>query len=145
MIAASALLGLFGAAFLAATLVPFQSEVLFVGLQLADTAPLWALVLVASIGNTLGSFVNYYMGRAARQFAPDHRFAIPPAKMARAEAWFDRWGVWILLLSWAPLGDVITLIAGVLRTPVWLFGLLVGVAKTSRYIVLAGLTYQVAG
>ncbi len=145
MIVATALLGMFGAAFLAATLIPFQSEVFFVGLQMSDTAPIWALITVASIGNTLGSFVNYGMGRAARQFAPGHRFAIPPDKMARAEVWFDRWGVWILLFSWAPLGDVVTLIAGVLRTPIWLFGLLVGIAKTGRYMVLAWLTYKVAG
>ena len=65
--------------------------------------------------------------------------------MARAERWYARWGVWTLLLSWAPLGDAFTVIAGVLRTPVWLFLLLVTIAKTGRYIVLAWITAQAMG
>lgn len=145
MVELSSLFGLFVAAFVAATIVPFQSEIVFVALQIADTLPVWALVLVASIGNTLGSLINYYIGQGITRFESKSWFPATPAQMARAEAWFARWGVWILLVSWLPAGDVTTVVAGVMRTRVWLFLLLVGVAKTSRYIGLALITAGLLG
>ena len=139
------LAGMFAAAFAAATLLPFQSEVIFVGLQLAQTVPLAVLIAVASVGNTLGSLVNYAVGRGLGGLAPGRIKGLTPERLARAEAWFSRWGVWALLASWAPAGDLITVMAGVMRTPLWLFVLLVGLAKTGRYIVLALITAGVAG
>jgi membrane protein YqaA with SNARE-associated domain len=131
-----ALSGLFLAAFLAATPVPFQSEPVFLGFQAAG----WGtslLVLVASIGNTLGSCVTYALGRWLAD-QRDHRwFPLSPAQMSRAEGWFARWGLWLLLLSWAPFGDTIVAVSGVLRVPFPLFVLLVALAKTGRYIALA--------
>jgi len=142
---ASSLIGMFAVAFVAATLVPFQSEVIFVALQLADSVPLWLLITVASIGNTAGALVNYVIGVGLTRFESKRWFPFSPAQMARTEAWFGRWGVWILLVCWAPGGDVMTLVAGVMRTPIWLFIMLVAIAKTSRYIVLALITAQVIG
>lgn len=139
------LAGLFLAAFGAATILPFQSEVVFVGLQLAGTASLAWLITVASIGNTLGAVVNYVIGRSIERFRHRRWFPANSAQLARAQRWYARWGVWTLLLSWAPLGDAFTVIAGVMRTPVWLFVLLVTLAKTGRYIVLAWLTAQATG
>ena len=139
------LAGLFAAAFGAATILPFQSEVVFVGLQLAGTISFTTLIVVASVGNTLGAVVNYAMGRGIERFRHRRWFLANAAQMARAERWYARWGVWTLLLSWAPLGDAFTVIAGVLRTPVWLFLLLVTIAKTGRYIVLAWITAQAMG
>lgn len=140
-----ALIGLFSAAFVAATLIPFQSEIIFIALQTQSMAPVWLLILVASIGNTLGSFVNYFIGFGINRYENHRRFPITSAQMTRAKAWFARWGVWTLLLSWAPIGDVITVMAGVMRTPFWLFALLVGIAKTGRYVMLALLTAQIIG
>ena len=145
MLEATTLTGLFAAAFLAATPVPFQSEIVFLAMQAAGVADLWVLILVASIGNTLGSFVNYGLGRSLARYEDKRWFPATPAKMARAEAWFQRWGAWVLLLSWAPLGDLITVMAGVLRTPLWRFALLVAIAKTGRYIVLGYAAAQVIG
>jgi membrane protein YqaA with SNARE-associated domain len=45
-------------------------------------------------------------------------------------------------MSWAPLGDGFTVVAGIMRTPVWLFVTLVAIAKTGRYLVLAWITAQ---
>lgn len=133
-----ALAGLFLAAFLAATPVPFQSEVVFLAMQGAGWG-VFALVLVASIGNTLGSCVTYGLGRWLSD-QQDHRwFPLTPAQMTRAEGWFRRWGVWLLLLSWAPFGDMIVAVSGVLRVPLPLFLVLVAIAKTGRYIVLGWL------
>jgi membrane protein YqaA with SNARE-associated domain len=145
MIAASSLVGLFAAAFIAATIVPFQSEVIFVALQLAGQVEVWQLIVVASLANTLGAIVNYVIGKGITRFESKKWFPATPAQMAKAETWFQRWGVWVLLFSWAPAGDLMTVVSGVLRTPLWLFLLLVGIAKTSRYIVLALITAQVVG
>lgn len=134
----TALIGLFIAAFLAATPVPFQSEVVFLGLQAAGREAFW-LIVVASVGNTLGSCVTYGLGRWLSD-QRDHRwFPLRPVQMARAEGWFRRWGLWLLLLSWAPFGDMIVAVSGVLRVPFPVFLLLVAIAKTGRYIALAWL------
>ena len=129
--------GLFLAAFGAATVLPFQSELVFAAMQAKDIWPLWLLIVVASVGNTLGSVVNYAMGRAAERFRGSRWFPASEAQLERAQRWYARWGVWTLLLSWAPLGDAITLIAGVMRTPLWAFVALVAFAKTVRYILFA--------
>ncbi|WP_425074160.1 YqaA family protein [Sagittula sp. S175] len=134
-----ALGGLFIAAFGAATVLPFQSEIVFAGLQAQGLWPLWWLVVVASVGNTLGSVVNYGMGVWVEHYRHRRWFPASEAQLDRAQRWYARWGVWTLLLSWAPLGDAITLAAGIMRTPLWLFVALVGFAKTVRYIVFAWL------
>jgi membrane protein YqaA with SNARE-associated domain len=130
------LAGLFVAAFLAATPVPFQSEVVFLGLQAAGW-PALSLVIVASLGNTLGSCLTYALGRWLTNQREHRWFPLRPPQMALAEAWFGRWGVWALLLSWAPGGDLIVALSGVLRVPVPVFLALVALAKTGRYIALA--------
>ena len=142
---AAVLATLFGAAFGAATLLPFQSEVVFVAFQIRESAPIWALVLVASVGNIGGSLVNYAMGRGIERFRGKRWFPVSDAQLDRAQLWYNRWGLWSLLLSWAPFGDAITVVAGVLRTPLWAFLLLVSIAKTGRYIVLAWLTATATG
>jgi membrane protein YqaA with SNARE-associated domain len=141
----SSLAGLFLAAFVAATIIPFQSEVFFVALQVAGHVPLVWLVVVASIGNTLGALVNYFIGFGITRFESKSWFPATPEQMTRAERWFERWGVWALLVSWLPVGDVMTVVAGVMRTPLWLFMLLVGIAKTTRYVGLALITAGVIG
>ena len=141
----AALAGLFAATFLAATVFPFQSEVVFVALQLTDISPLWLLVLVASAGNTLGAFVNYWIG-ARLEDAGAHRWLrIDDARFQRARRWWERWGVWSLLLSWAPVLGWFTVVAGALRTPLWQFALLVTIAKTTRFVILGWVTAQAAG
>lgn len=139
------LLALFGIAFGAATFIPFQSEIVFVALQMAERTPVWVLVVVASIGNTLGSFFNYGLGRGIERYRHKRWFPIKDRQLDRAQAWFSRFGVWALLLSWAPLGDALTMVAGVMRTPPGVFLLLVGFAKTVRYILVALLTHFVTG
>jgi membrane protein YqaA with SNARE-associated domain len=138
-------LGLFAAALGAASVLPLQSEPLLVGLLLLREQPAWALVVVASIGNTLGSCINWLLGRWIERYRDRRWFPVPPASLARAEGWYHRWGRWSLLLSWAPvIGDPLTLVAGVLREPFPTFLLLVAVAKTGRYLVLALVTLGLA-
>ena len=130
------LAGLFLAAFLAATPVPFQSEVVFLGLQAVGWSAL-TLVVVASVGNVLGSVLTYALGRGLGGLRDHPRFPIRPAQLARAEGWFARWGLWSLLLSWAPGGDLVVFVSGLLRAPLSAVILLLIVAKTGRYLALA--------
>jgi membrane protein YqaA with SNARE-associated domain len=134
--------GLFAAALLAATFVPFQSEVVLFGLLLTEHYPWWLLVLVASIGNTLGSVINWLLGRYVAHFQHRRWFPARPEVLERAQGWYRRYGQWSLLLSWAPfVGDPLTLVAGVLREPLLNFVVLVAVAKTARYFAVVALTY----
>jgi membrane protein YqaA with SNARE-associated domain len=138
--------GLFLTALAAATILPMQSEAALVGLVLADAYPLWILLTVASVGNVLGSAINWLMGRGIERFHDRRWFPVKPAALDRASAWYRRYGKWSLLLSWAPvIGDPLTVVAGVLREPFPIFLLLVTFAKVGRYLVLTATTLSVAG
>lgn len=149
MLTLSILGGLALAAFLAATPVPFQSEVVFVGALAALPEDVWLAVAIASIANTAGSVVTYAVGRGARMFEPvlDRwpRLRPDPAALVKAERWFARWGRWVLLVCWLPGGDLACALAGALRLRLDLFILLVAIAKTSRYVALALLTMGFLG
>lgn len=141
MIDLSVYLGLFAAAFAAASLLPAQSEALLVALLLAKAQPVWVLLTVASLGNVLGSVLNWLIGRSLERYRDRRWFPVSSARLAQARRVYARSGYWSLLLSWLPIiGDPLTLIAGVLREPLWRFVLLVALAKTGRYLALAALT-----
>lgn len=131
------LAGLFVSALLAATPIPFQSEVVFLALLAMDSAAPWVLVAVASVGNILGSCVTYALGRGLGGPRGARWLGLTPEREAKAEAWFARWGVWALLFSWAPGGDLVVALSGALRVPLARFLLLVSIAKTARYVVVA--------
>lgn len=138
MIDIAAYAGLFLAAFVAATILPAQSELVLSGLLASGIYSPVALVAVAGVGNILGSAVNWLLGRAIEHFRDRPWFPVKADALARAEGWYRRYGRWSLLLSWAPvIGDPLTVVAGVLREPFWSFLLLVAVAKIGRYVALA--------
>lgn len=142
----ASVLGLFGISFLAATLLPAQSELGLSGLIYAGADPIVLLVLAASVGNTLGSLVNWGLGRGAVHFSNAAWFPVKPEKLEKATAWYHRYGRWSLLLSWAPvIGDPLTLAAGVLKEPFWSFLVLVAIAKTGRYVAVAMITLGLLG
>lgn len=135
------LAGLFAVAFVAATILPTQSEAALVGLLVVGNQSPILLVIVATIGNVLGSVVNWLLGRWIEHYRHRRCFPVGERGLDRAAGWYRRWGRWSLLLSWAPIGgDALTVAAGVLREPFWSFLLLVTTAKAGRYIVLALIT-----
>jgi membrane protein YqaA with SNARE-associated domain len=139
--AVTAYAGLFTSALAAATVLPAQSEVTLAALLMAERYPVWLLVLVASLGNTLGSAINWGLGRLLSLFEQQPWFPVRREALARAEDWYHRYGRWSLLLSWLPvIGDPLTIVAGALREPFPIFLLLVAVAKTARYLAVVAIT-----
>ena len=136
--------GLFVSALVSATLFPGQSEAVLVGLLLADY-PALPVVAIASLGNVLGSVLNWGIGRGVERFRDRHWFPLRGARLERAQHWYQRYGKWSLLLSWAPvIGDPLTIVAGIMRERLSVFLLLVSIAKVGRYVVLAALTLRYA-
>jgi membrane protein YqaA with SNARE-associated domain len=133
-------LAVFVSAFLAATLVPAASELVLAGTLHAGGGEPWMLLALASTGNTLGSVVNWLLGRFLLRWRDARWFPVKPAALDRATRWFNRFGVWSLLLAWVPVvGDPLTLVAGILRVNFWLFVTLVALGKTARYLVVLGI------
>lgn len=136
---ATVYLGLFLAAFVAATILPAQSEAVLAGLLANGQHPAAALIGVATVGNTLGAVVNWWLGRSLEKFRDRRWFPVSMVQLERTQVWFQRWGLWSLLLSWMPFGgDALTVAAGLMRVPLLPFTLIVGVAKLTRYLVVAG-------
>lgn len=127
----------FASSLLAATIAPFYSELVLAAVltRQPDAAVLlWAL---ASTGNTLGSVVNWWLGKYLLHYQHRRWFPIKPAQLARAQHWFQRLGVWSLLFAWAPVGgDALTFIAGIMRVRLPLFVALVFIGKALRYLIV---------
>ena len=125
---------LFASAFLAATILPFYSEVVLFALLREGGDPI-LLTFVATLGNTLGAVVNWLLGRYLLHFQDRRWFYFSRAQIDRAQVWFQRYGFWSLLLAWAPVGgDALTLIAGIMKVRLWVFLVLVGSGKAMRYV-----------
>jgi membrane protein YqaA with SNARE-associated domain len=124
-------------AFLAATILPFPSEATFAGLLHRGQVNAPALFVVATVFNTLGSMVNWWVGRAVAGGGMERlhaRLRPEPATLARGERLFARFGWVALLFSWVPgIGDLGTVAAGALRYPLGRFALIVGLGKGLRY------------
>nr|WP_238418072.1 YqaA family protein [Pseudomonas cannabina] len=134
-------LGLFLVAFGAATLLPLQSEAVLVGMLLSERYVTILLLLTATAGNVLGSVVNWYLGRSIERFRHKRWFPISERHLDKAQTTYRRYGRWALLFSWVPIiGDPITMIAGVMREPLWRFLLVVTLAKALRYLTLTAIT-----
>lgn len=141
----AALITLFLTAFAAATVLPSSSEIVLLGLLATGKFPVLMLLAVASVGNILGAVLNYYIGRGINRYRDRKWFPVSEKSMARAQGWYDKWGRTSLLFSWVPMGgDALTVVAGAMREKLAVFMLLVGIAKTARYVAVAAGYYAVA-
>lgn len=135
---------LFISAFTAATLLPLQSEAVLMGLLIQGKAHAGCLLLVATLGNVLGSCVNWWLGLKIEKFKGKKWFPISITQMHKAQHIYKKYGFYSLFLSWLPvIGDPITLIAGVMREGFLRFLVLVTIAKGLRYLVLYALYMQI--
>ncbi|MDP2579596.1 YqaA family protein [Shimia thalassica] len=137
----TAYLLLFLSALIAATILPMQSEAVLVALLVAEEHPVPILLAVATVGNVLGSVINWVLGKYLLRFKRKRWFPASDDQLRRAQDRYHRYGRWSLLASWLPVvGDPLTVIAGVMREPFVPFLVLVTIAKGTRYLVLAALT-----
>lgn len=131
--------GLFLSSLLAATVIPFSSEAVLVGMDVSGHFSTAGLFAAATVGNTLGSVVNWGLGRFCLHWRDRKWFPVKPRELERGSRLFNRWGVPSLLFAWLPVvGDPLTFVAGILRTPFWVMLPLVALGKGARYAVLLG-------
>lgn len=137
------LLGLFFSAFGAATLLPLQSEAVLVTVLSLGQHSAVLLIAVASVGNILGSCVNWWLGLHIQRYQDRTWFPVSAHQLQRAQQFYQKYGQYSLLLSWLPvIGDPLTLIAGVMRSRFLPFLIWVSVAKIGRYICVYWLYQQ---
>ena len=130
-------LSLFFISFLAATILPFSSELSLAGLITTSNYDNVLLLIVASFGNVLGSVVNWVLGFYSRNLTIKKWFPFKETQIERSSKWFNKFGKWSLLFAWVPiLGDPITLVAGLLGVRFLDFIILVAIGKVSRYLIV---------
>lgn len=131
------LLGMFLSAFLAATILPLSSEIVLSALLLSGLDSN-SLVLVATVGNVLGSLTNYALGFWAGANVISRWLRLSKEEFLKAEKRFQKYGLLSLLLAWVPvIGDPLTVVAGILRVNIVWFLLLVSIGKFARYYLIA--------
>lgn len=128
--------GLFLASFLASTILPFGSEGIVVVLVYSGfNVP--AVVLIASVGNFLGACTSYYIGLKGRGYIEKY-LKIEPDEIKKAEAYFSKYGSYVLLFTWVPIiGDAFTVVGGLLRLRFFIFSIFVFIGKFLRYLLVA--------
>ena len=130
-------MSLFAISFLAATILPFSSELTLGGLILTSNYNNLLLLIVSSFGNVLGSAVNWALGFYSRNLITKKWFLFNETQIDRSTKWFRKFGKWSLLFAWVPvIGDPLTLVAGLLRVRFLEFIILVAIGKVSRYLIV---------
>ncbi len=136
-------IGLFIAAFLAATILPLSSEIVLSSLLLKGLSPA-TLVIIATTGNVLGSLTNYALGYWVSLVVVKKWLRMSEDDFLRAEQRFTKYGLFSLCFAWVPIiGDPLTVVAGVLRVRLHWFLILVTAGKFLRYVVISYMVLQV--
>jgi membrane protein YqaA with SNARE-associated domain len=136
-------LTLFISAFISATLLPSSSEVIMVAMitQNANLSLMW---LIATLGNVLGSCVNYWLGLQLLRFKDKKWFPVSQKSLDKAQKQFNKYGVYSLLFAWLPIiGDPLTVIGGIFKVRFSTFVLLVTVGKGARYLAIIALAISI--
>jgi membrane protein YqaA with SNARE-associated domain len=135
------LIALFLSAFLAATILPASSEIILTSLNIQNNHNQYLLVAIATIGNVLGSVVNWFMGYYFIKLKNRKWFPIKKNKIYKYSIYYHKWGTSSLLFAWLPIiGDPLTIIAGIFKTNFYLFLILVTIGKMGRYLFLISIT-----
>ena len=130
-------LSLFFISFLAATILPFSSELTLAGLISTSNYDNLLLLVFASFGNVLGSVFNWSLGFYSRNLSTKKWFPFKKTQIERSSKWFSKFGKWSLLFAWVPIvGDPLTFVAGLLRVRFFDFIILVAIGKVSRYLII---------
>jgi membrane protein YqaA with SNARE-associated domain len=127
---------LFVVSFISATLLPLGSEPAVIGLVALNPGLLWPAIVTATVGNTLGGAVDWWMGYGAHKVANKYQHS---AHHVRVLGWLERMGPKACLLAWLPLvGDPLCAVAGWLKLPFWPCLGYMAIGKFVRYVVMTG-------
>ncbi len=133
------LFGLFLACLLSATIIPFSSEAIVAG-ALALGYQRWAIVVVATLGNTAGGMISFWMGWLCKWEWLEKYFKIKREKLERFRGHIEKYGVWAALLTWLPIvGDPLAIAMGFMRLNPWWTMLIMFLGKAVRYFATSGL------
>lgn len=129
------LAGLFIGTFLAATVVPFSSDALYIGILATGINPVACLV-TGTLGNWIGGITTYFLGRVARWEWIERVFKVKRETLEKQKKHIDRFGVWTALVSWVPfIGDVLVIALGFYKTPAVPTIILLLIGKFLRFVV----------
>lgn len=129
------LLGLFIGAFLAATILPFSSDAVYIAV-LALTQNPWGCLAAGTLGNYLGGVTTYYIGRCGRWEWIEKYFKVKHDTLQRQKQLVDRYGVWLALLIWVPVvGDALCVALGFYKAPAVPTMILMLIGKAARFAV----------
>lgn len=129
-------LGMLMAAFLAGSFFPFSSEAVMVGLMATGLDP-WMLMVYGTIGNVLGSVLNYCVGRMGKTEWFEKYLHVKPRDMQRAERFMAGRGAWMGFFAFIPiLGSAITILLGLMRANIVITFIAITLGKLVRYLVL---------
>lgn len=146
MIFDSGYITLFISGVTSATLLPGSSEVVLIAMLSQGVGDPALLVMVATFGNVLGSVFNWVCGKYLITFLGRWWFPVSHESYNTGKVWFERYGLWSLLLAWLPIiGDPLTLLAGTMAVRLRTFLVLVTIGKFARYTFIAGVADMVAG
>lgn len=133
-------IGLFLACFLAATVIPLSSEVVFIGLLIAGANPIFATI-IATVGNTLGGMTGYLLGYLGKWEWLEKYFRVKEENLKKCSSVVKRYGSVMAFFSWLPfVGDLIPIILGLMRTPSHKVALFMSLGKLTRYTLWAYIT-----
>ncbi|MBP6947639.1 MAG: DedA family protein [Bacteroidales bacterium] len=129
------LLGLFLGTFMAATMVPFNSTVLYIGILLTGVNP-WIVFLVGTLGNWSGGLTTYGVGRIGKWEWIEKWFKVKPETLTAQKEKIDRWGALLALVTWLPfVGDVFAIALGFYRVAFWKCSLFMLIGRGLRFLL----------
>ena len=131
-------LSLFIISFLAATILPFSSELILASMLSIENYNRTLLIISSSLGNILGSVFNWVLGFYFIKLQNKKWFPFNEKQISKSSLWFEKFGKWSLLFAWVPIiGDPLTFVAGTMKTKFFIFLILVGIGKISRYLFIS--------
>lgn len=129
-------IGLFIAAMLAGSIVPFSSEVVMVALVKMGLDPV-GCIIAGSLGNTLGGMTCYWMGHLGKIEWIEKYFKVKKNKIEKMEAFLQGKGALMAFFAFLPaIGEVIAIALGFMRSNIWLTAFSMYMGKLIRYILL---------
>lgn len=129
--------GLFIGAFLAATVIPFSSDIMLVGM-LAAGANVWLCVAVATAGNWLGGLTSYWLGHLGKWEWLEKYCGVKEETLEKQRANVVRYGSALALLTWLPIiGDVIAVALGFYKTDPKKTAVYMLIGKGARFVCWA--------